>query len=158
MSDRCVTQKKHLFLEPLLFYGIQEGKAASQFALRLKGALSLVPWQDLCAQHLPLSCLPVQAIPSISIQSCRAAFSPDPPFVSPRYICLPDSLLRQSLHLLVSNRLLSFYDVSCLPTLYPSVCQLVPCSRSCCTQILLIVAPFPGVRYELYTPAASSLW
>lgn len=117
--------RKHLFLKPLLFYSVQEGKAASQFAPQHRGALSLLPWQCLLCPHLPLSCLPVQTFPSISIQRCRTPFPPDLPFVSPRYMSArfpptPAPALSSI------QGVIKFYDISCLPTLCPSVCQLVP--------------------------------
>lgn len=157
MSDRCVTQESTFFSSLCYFKAYKKVKQLHSLHPSTGEHFPWFPGSVSCAQHLALSCLPIQAIPSISIQSCRAAFPPDPPFVSPRYICLPDSLLRQSLLLIISNRLLSLMTSLVCPPFIPLCASLFLCS-SCCTQILLIVAPFPGMRYELYSPAASSLW
>lgn len=147
--------RKHIFLKPVLFYSIQESKTASQFAPQHRGTLSLVPWQCLLC---PTPGPQLPPYPSHSIHQhpeLQGSFSSWPSLcisqvhLSARF---PPTPVPASYNI---QQVIKFNDISCLPTLYPSLCQFVPVFK-----LLYSNPPYCGTFswYEIWAVFTSRLF
>lgn len=159
MSDRGVLPKKAPFSQA--FFILHHTERSDGFTVCTAAQVNTFP-DSLAVPPLPSICPSAASLSKpLHPSSSRAAgqlFLLTPPLYLTRTSVCQIPSYASPCFLLVSNRLLSFMTSLVCPPFIPLCASLSLCSRSCCTQILLIVAPFPGTRYELYSPAASSLW